>query len=67
MKIAEALLTDRERVRNHFERYRKGGLPAPQKHDAGGQQRHRIDRGTTTGARATFARAFLSHYQRNSY
>lgn len=35
-KIAEALLIDRETVRNHFKRYRKGGLPALQKHDAGG-------------------------------
>jgi transposase len=35
-KIAEALLIDRETVRNHFKRYRKGGLPALQKHEAGG-------------------------------
>jgi transposase len=35
-KIAEALLIDRETVRNHFKRYRKGGLSALQKHEAGG-------------------------------
>jgi transposase len=35
-KIAEALMMDRETVRNHFKRYRKGGLPALQKHEAGG-------------------------------
>lgn len=35
-KIAEALLIDRETVRNHFKRYRKGGLVALQKNDAGG-------------------------------
>jgi transposase len=35
-KIAEALLIDRETVRNHFKRYRKGGLAALQKNDAGG-------------------------------
>ncbi|WP_204800519.1 helix-turn-helix domain-containing protein [Nitrosomonas nitrosa] len=35
-KIAEALLIDRETVRNHFKRYRKGSLAALQKNDAGG-------------------------------
>ena len=35
-QVAEALLIDRETVRNHFKRYRKGGLSALQKHDAGG-------------------------------
>ncbi|WP_292988894.1 helix-turn-helix domain-containing protein, partial [Nitrosomonas sp.] len=35
-KIAEALLIDRETVRNHFKRYRKGGLSALQQNDAGG-------------------------------
>ncbi len=35
-KIAEALLIDRETVRNHFKRYRKGGLAALQRNDAGG-------------------------------
>ena len=35
-KIAEALMIDRETVRNHFKRYRKGGLPALQQHEAGG-------------------------------
>lgn len=35
-KIAEALLIDRETVRNHFKRYRKGGLAALQQNDAGG-------------------------------
>lgn len=37
-KIAEALLIDRETVRNHFKRYRKGGLPALQAHEAGGSE-----------------------------
>ena len=35
-KIAEALMMDLETVRNHFKRYRKGGLSALQKHEAGG-------------------------------
>lgn len=35
-KIAEALMIDRETVRNYFKRYRKGGLSALQKHEAGG-------------------------------
>jgi len=35
-KIAEALLIDRETVRNHFKRYRKGGLAALRRNDAGG-------------------------------
>jgi transposase len=35
-KIAQALLIDRETVRNHFKRYRKGGLAALQRNDAGG-------------------------------
>ncbi|SER71276.1 Winged helix-turn helix [Nitrosomonas sp. Nm51] len=35
-KIAEALLIDRETVRNHFKRYRKGGLAALQRNEAGG-------------------------------
>lgn len=50
-KIAEALLIDRETVRNHFKRYRNGGLPALQKHEAGGsdaalneEQRQALDR-----------------------
>lgn len=50
-KIAEALLIDRETVRNHFKRYRKGGLLALQKHEAGGsdaalneEQRQALDR-----------------------
>ncbi len=49
-KIAEALLIDRETVRNHFKRYRKGGLTALQRNDAGGsdaalteEQRHALD------------------------
>ncbi|MCP5276634.1 MAG: helix-turn-helix domain-containing protein [Burkholderiales bacterium] len=37
-KIAEALLIDRETVRNHFKRYRKGGLAALQQNDAGGSE-----------------------------
>lgn len=50
-KIAEALLIDRETVSNYFKRYRKGGLPAMQKHYAGGthdalneEQRQALDR-----------------------
>lgn len=35
-KIAQALLIDRETVRNHFKRYRKGGLTALRRNDAGG-------------------------------
>ena len=35
-KISEALLIDRETVRNHFKRYRKGGLTTLQRNDAGG-------------------------------
>jgi transposase len=35
-KIAEALMIDRETVRNYFKRYSKGGLSALQKHEAGG-------------------------------
>ncbi|MGZ8172277.1 MULTISPECIES: IS630 family transposase [Methylobacter] len=37
-KVAEALMIDRETVRNHYKRYRKGGLPALLKHDAGGSE-----------------------------
>jgi len=35
-KVAEALMIDRETVRNHYKRYRKGGLEGLQKNDAGG-------------------------------
>lgn len=35
-RVAEALSIDRETFRNHFKRYRKGGLPAWQRHDACG-------------------------------
>ena len=37
-KVAEALMIDRETVRNHYKRYRKGGLEALQKNEAGGSQ-----------------------------
>ena len=37
-KVAEALMIDRETVRNHYKRYRKGGLDALQKNEAGGSQ-----------------------------
>jgi len=37
-KVAEALIIDRETVRNHYKRYRKGGLVALQKNDAGGSE-----------------------------
>lgn len=36
MKIVEALLIGCETVCNHVKRYRKGGLPALQKHEEGG-------------------------------
>lgn len=39
-KIAEALLIDRETVRNHFKRYRKGGLAALQRNDAAAATPH---------------------------
>jgi len=49
-RIAEALLIDRETVRNHCKRYRKGGLPALQQHDVGSsdallseEQQHALD------------------------
>jgi len=34
-KVAEALMIDRETVRNHYKRYRKDGLEGLQKNDAG--------------------------------
>ncbi|WP_404360496.1 IS630 family transposase [Methylotuvimicrobium sp. KM1] len=37
-KVAEALLIDRETVRNHFKRYRKGGIEALRQNEAGGSQ-----------------------------
>lgn len=37
-KAAEALMIDRETVRNHYKRYRKGGLEALQKNESGGSQ-----------------------------
>jgi transposase len=37
-QVAEALMMDRETVRNHYKRYRKGGLPALQKFEAGGSE-----------------------------
>ncbi len=47
--VAEALLMDRESVRNHYKRYRKGGLKALLSHEAGGsepalnlEQRHQL-------------------------
>lgn len=36
--VAEALMIDRETVRNHYKRYRKGGLPALQKFEVGGSE-----------------------------
>jgi transposase len=36
--VAEALLMDRESVRNHYKRYRKGGLKALLSHEAGGSE-----------------------------
>jgi transposase len=36
--VAEALMIDRETVRNHYKRYRKGVLPALQKFEAGGSE-----------------------------
>ena len=35
-QVAQALMIDRESVRNHHKRYRKGGLMALQRKDAGG-------------------------------
>ena len=35
-QVAQALMIDRESVRNHHKRYRKGGLMALQRQDAGG-------------------------------
>lgn len=35
-QVAEALMIDRETVRNHYKRYRKGGLSALQKFEVGG-------------------------------
>jgi transposase len=35
-QVAQALLIDRESVRNHHKRYRKGGLVELRRHDAGG-------------------------------
>ena len=37
-RVAEALMMDRESVRNHYKRYRKGGLKALLHHDAGGSE-----------------------------
>ena len=37
-RVAEALLLDRETVRNHFKRYRKGGIEALRRNEAGGSQ-----------------------------
>jgi transposase len=37
-QVAEALMIDRETVRNHYKRYRKGVLPALQKFEAGGSE-----------------------------
>ncbi len=37
-RVAEALLIDRETVRNHFKRYRKGGVEALRQNEAGGSQ-----------------------------
>jgi len=37
-KVAEALMIDRETVRNHYKRYRKGGLEALKKNNAGGSE-----------------------------
>ena len=37
-EVAEALLVDRETVRSHFKRYRKGGIKALLRNDAGGSQ-----------------------------
>jgi transposase len=37
-QVAQALMIDRETVRNHYKRYRKGGLMALLRHDAGGSE-----------------------------
>jgi transposase len=37
-QVAQALLIDRESVRNHHKRYRKGGLEGLRRHDAGGSE-----------------------------
>ena len=37
-QVAEALMMDRVTVRTHYKRYRKGGLPALQKFEAGGSE-----------------------------
>ncbi|MCK9398015.1 MAG: IS630 family transposase, partial [Methylobacter sp.] len=37
-QVAQALMIDRESVRNHHKRYRKGGLMALLRHDAGGSE-----------------------------
>ncbi|WP_090539707.1 helix-turn-helix domain-containing protein [Nitrosomonas sp. Nm132] len=36
--MAEALMIDRETVRNHYKRYRKGGLSALQKSEVGSSE-----------------------------
>jgi len=36
--VASILMMDKETVRNHFKRYRKGGLPGLMRNDAGGSQ-----------------------------
>lgn len=48
-RVAEALLMDRESVRNHYKRYRKGGIKALLSNEAGGsesalnlEQRHQL-------------------------
>jgi hypothetical protein len=37
-QVAQALMIDRESVRNHHKRYRKGGLLGLLRHDAGGSE-----------------------------
>ena len=37
-QVAEVLMIDRETVRNHYKRYRKGGLSALQKFEVGGSK-----------------------------